>query len=124
MNRFVALIALAIALGGPASAQTSYQIASDSIIAGQVNVDGSVNAGTGFKVHRSSTGKYRIDFPKSTFCPILTVTGFGRTSDPPIAEVHQPWHCSQIFYVRFFLPVNESPLDQAFNFVAVWISNR
>ncbi len=124
MNRVVALIALAVALGGPASAQTSHQIASDSIIAGQVNFDGSVNAGTDFKVRRSSTGKYRIDFPKSIFCPILTVTGFGKTSNPPVAEVHQPWHCSQIFYVRFFLPASGNPLDQTFNFVAVWTSSR
>jgi hypothetical protein len=45
VNRVVTLIALAIALSGPASAQTSYQIASDSIIAGQVHFDGTVNAG-------------------------------------------------------------------------------
>ncbi|MGA8662547.1 MAG: hypothetical protein WA304_10175 [Candidatus Cybelea sp.] len=123
MNRLVTLLALAIALGGPASAQTFYRVApvpTLPIVAGEINFDGRVLLGSGFTAQRISTGKYKIAFLKGqSDCPVFSITVVSNTPNPPTAEVHAPGLCSRVHYVHFFLPGNLTPLDQTFEFVAV-----
>jgi hypothetical protein len=124
MNRVVVLLALAIALGGPASAQAFYRVAPAvqnlPMVAGEVNFDGSVLLGSGFTAQRISTGKYKIAFLKGqSNCPVFSITVVSNVSNPPTGEVHAPRLCSRVHYVRFFLPGNGTPLDETFEFVAV-----
>jgi hypothetical protein len=120
MNRLVTLLALAIALGSPASAQTFYPTSSGQVVAaGEVNFDGTVLVGTGFTARRISTGKYRIVFHNGLSCPLMSVTDVGRTSNPPTPEVFKTSACSPVYFVHFFLAGYASPLDQTFQFVAV-----
>ena len=122
MNRFVTLLALAIALGGPASAQTSYELAPDfrnpRVVGGEINADGTIARGRGFRARHIATGEYEITFKEQLFltaCPIMTVTtlnGYGM----PIID--QGAACSRRFKLNFYLP-GPGNVDEAFQFIAV-----
>jgi hypothetical protein len=127
MNRsFVAVAALVIALGGPASAQTFYRVAPNfqnpRVVGGEVSADGSVLLGQGFAVRLATYGEYKITFNRGLFldaCPVMTVTDVSHGENAPTPEVYQTSACSRVFLVRFFLPGDYDPVAQEFQFVAV-----
>jgi hypothetical protein len=131
MNRFaLAILTLAIALGGPASAQTFYRVAPDfqnpHVVGGEVSADGKIILGTGFTARRIAAGEYRVVFVNGLFpdgCPVMTVTDASDTESPATPEVyHQYSACSLVFYVIFFIPGSYGAFDQSFQFVAVGTS--
>jgi hypothetical protein len=126
MNRVVLFLALAIALGAPASAQTSYGVAPDfripRVIGGEVDVNGGRVLGNGFSSALISNGSYQIVFNQDLFrgsCPVMTVTPMGASPGPPFAEVFQSKVCSRTFYVFFWSPQFLLFVTAPFQFVAV-----
>ncbi|MGB8151691.1 MAG: hypothetical protein WCE97_10915 [Candidatus Cybelea sp.] len=128
MNRLVTLLALAIALGGPASAQTSYAIAPDfripRVVGGEVYVSGGRVLGKGFSSRIVTAGEYEIVFQPRLFsgCPVMTVTPMGAGDNPPTGEVYQPSVCSATFYV--FWHSENIVENTVFQFVAVGTSGQ
>ena len=83
MNRFVTLLALAIGVSGPASAAAVSPYAAPlgvnntDVVAGQVSVEGVIERGFGFRVHRDSAGAYLIKFDRRYFpsgCAAMVVS--------------------------------------------------
>ena len=72
MNRFVTLLALAIGVSGPASAgaispyRAPLGVNNTDVLAGQVSLDGVIERGFGFRVHRNADDSYTIKFDRRT----------------------------------------------------------
>jgi hypothetical protein len=68
MNRLVTLLALAIGVSGPASAgaMSPYVaplgVNNTDVVAGLVSLEGVIERGFGFRVHRDSAGAYLISY--------------------------------------------------------------
>jgi len=130
MNRLVTLLALAVALGGPASAQTVYRSSPDfripRIVGGEVDVNGGPVLGKDFSSHLVGAGVYEIDFHQGVFqggCPVLTATVLGEARNPPTAEVYQPSTCSRTFYVYWASGAYKF-VSTPFQFIAVGTTGR
>jgi hypothetical protein len=80
MNRLVTLLALAIGVSGPASAgiiNPYAEVINSNVVAGQVSVEGVIERGFGFRVHRDSAGAYLIKFDRRYFpsgCAAMVVS--------------------------------------------------
>jgi hypothetical protein len=131
MNRLVAMLALAVALGGPASAQTFYRPSPDfrlpRIVGGEVDFNGAPVLGNNFSSRLLGPGEYEIDFRQGVFaggCPVLNAVVLGGGRYPPTAEVDQPSTCSRTFYVYWFSAITNGYESTPFQFVAVGTSGR
>jgi hypothetical protein len=130
MNRIVVLLALAIAFGGPASAQTSYGVAPDfsipRVVGGEVYISGGRVLGKGFSSRIVTDGEYEIVFQPRLFsgCPVMTVAPMGAQDNTPVFEVSQQTTCSTTFYVYFWDPGTGTRANRTFQFVAGGTSGR
>jgi hypothetical protein len=123
MNRFaLAILTLAIALGGPASANniSSYvnPELSTNVVAGQVSAGGVIERGSGFRVRVFGYGIYKIKFDSRYFesgCAAMVVEP---TSAPQIAVVTQNYKCGGVFTVTLFALVTGKRQYGEFQFIA------
>jgi hypothetical protein len=104
MNRVVTLIALAIALGGPASAtimNTDVKV-NTNVVAGQVSASGVVERGTGFRVRLTGFAIYEIKFDRRYFpsgCAAMVVS-----PNAAVVPVVAQNRCGGVFDVVFYSP--------------------
>ncbi len=130
MNRVVVLLALAIVLGGPVSAQTSYGVSPEfripRVVGGEVDVNGGRVLGKGFSSTLVAVGVYEIVFRQDLFrggCPVLNAMVLGEARNPPTPEVYQPSACSTTFYVYWASGAYKF-VSTPFQFIAVGTTGR
>jgi hypothetical protein len=107
MNRFaLAILTLAVALGGPASAgiisPSRNPELSTNTAAGQVSASGEIERGVGFRVNRNTAGGYIITFDRRYFpsgCAAMVVSPMNA---PLVPSVTQRNLCGGEFIVNFF----------------------
>jgi hypothetical protein len=118
MNRFpLAILTLAIALAGPASAGIISAYGNPelnaNVVAGQVSSVGVIERGAGFRVHLNG-GTYEITFDKRYFpsgCAALVVS-----PSAPLPPVVAQNHCGDKFSVLFYQDNKVEPVQ--FQFIA------
>lgn len=108
MNRFVTLLALAIGVSGPASAgaispyRAPLGVNNTDVLAGQVSLDGVIERGFGFRVHRNADDSYTIKFDRRYFpsgCAAMVVSPMNA---PLVANASQRNLCGGTFIVNLF----------------------
>jgi hypothetical protein len=118
MNRFaLAILTLAIALGGPASAGIISPYGNPelntNVVAGQVSSLGIIERGAGFRVQLNGD-TYEITFERRYFpsgCAALVVS-----PSAPLLPVVAQNHCGDKFFVTFYQDNKVEPVQ--FQFVA------
>jgi|HubBroStandDraft_2_1064218.scaffolds.fasta_scaffold47678_4 hypothetical protein len=121
MNRFVTLLALAIALGGPASAGAispyiaPLGINNADVVAGQVSADGRIERGSGFRVHLNAF-TYTINFDRRYFPSGCAALVASPTTAQVVAVVSQH-RCGGPFHVNLYFP-GQSFTTGEFQFIA------
>jgi hypothetical protein len=126
MNRFLLLvIAFAIAVLGPVSAETFYRFgtpaATSVSVAGLVADDGAIINGKGFSVQHLNTGHYLIEFNHGIFpsgCAAMVIEGYeyviaSEVFMYPTDCRHTEWH------VGIRNPRTHELMDANFQFIAV-----
>jgi hypothetical protein len=107
MNRLVTLLALAMALGGPASAgiispyAAPLGVNNTNVVAGQISGSGVIERGSGFRVHFDN-GAYVIRFDQRYFpsgCAAMVVAPVDATVVSAVVQKH----CGGPFYVNLYL---------------------
>jgi hypothetical protein len=107
MNRLVTLLALAVALGGPASAAAVSPYAAPlgvnntDVVAGQVGSTGIVERGFGFRVHIFGFGIYKIKFDRRYFPSGCAALVASPTTEPLVPIVSQN-QCGDVFTVSLY----------------------
>lgn len=106
MNRLVTLLALAVGLGAPASAGAISPYVAPlgtndrNVVAGQVSLEGVIERGFGFRLHRDTAGGYIIKFDRRYFpsgCAAMVVS-----PNAPVTPVVFQNHCGGPFVVTFY----------------------
>jgi hypothetical protein len=123
MNRFaLAILTLAVALGGPASADiinpSGNTFLNTNVVAGQVSAGGVIERGSGFRVHIFGYGIYRIKFDSRYFesgCAAMVVSP---TSAPQLPVVTQNYKCGGVFTVTLYALVTGKRQYGEFQFIA------
>jgi hypothetical protein len=126
MNRFLLLvIAFAIAVLGPVSAETFYRFgapAGTSVsVAGLVADNGTIINGKGFSVRHLNTGHYLIEFDPGIFpsgCAAMAIEGYEHVIASEVFMYptdcrHTEWH------VGIRDPKTHELMDANFQFIAV-----
>ncbi len=103
MNRLVTLLALAIVVSGPASANIINPYGNPelntNVVAGQVSGTGVIERGLGFRVHRTHVGVYEITFDRRYFpsgCAAMVVSP-NIALTPVVTQIN----CGDTFDVSF-----------------------
>jgi|HubBroStandDraft_6_1064221.scaffolds.fasta_scaffold348973_1 hypothetical protein len=122
MNRLVTLLALAMALGGPASAAIISPYAAPlgvnntNVVAGQVSDSGVIERGHGFRVGEIQHGVYESQFDRRYFpsgCAAMVVS----TTTAALLPVVSQRGCGSVFQVLLY-GMNRDLVAGEFQFIA------
>lgn len=121
MNRAFIGIVLGVLLSGPVSAARMFEPMTQGpkVVAGVIDKDGNIIAGSGFTVRHHGLGQYEVRFRTGvmTGCGAMTITDSTQQFEPTVATVGQP-NRGALFHVSLWLPGEHVREDHAFQFVA------